>query len=104
MFGLQPWHIIAIVVVALIIFGPQRLPEIGRGMGKALNEFRKGTKEMTEGFRDEVTRPVEETPSATPAQAQTTPEPGASNFCTQCGSSNPAGARFCNKCGAQLPA
>ncbi len=98
MFGLQPWHIIAIVVVALIIFGPSRLPEIGRGMGKALNEFRKGTKEMTEGFKDEVTRPVEGDGSV---QAQ--PQPGGSNFCTQCGTPNPSGSRFCNKCGAQLP-
>jgi sec-independent protein translocase protein TatA len=100
-FGIQPLHIVVIVVVALIIFGPSRLPEIGRGLGKALNEFRKGTKEMTEGFRDEVTKPVE-SPSAPAAPAQPLAEGG--QFCTQCGVANPAGARFCNKCGAQLPA
>jgi len=98
---IQPWHIIVVVVVALIIFGPQRLPEIGRGLGKALNEFRKGTKEMTEGFREEVIKPVEPTSAAPLAPVQ--PQTGG-NYCTQCGAPNPAGSKFCNKCGAQLPA
>lgn len=102
-FGIQPLHIIVIVVVALIIFGPSRLPEIGRGLGKALNEFRKGTKEMTEGFRDEVARPAESMPTAPAAGPVQQPVAG-SNFCTQCGASNPVGSKFCNKCGAQLPA
>jgi len=35
-FGLQPTHLIIIAVVALIIFGPSRLPEIGRAFGKTL--------------------------------------------------------------------
>jgi TatA/E family protein of Tat protein translocase len=106
-FGIQPLHIVVIVVVALIIFGPSRLPEIGRGLGKALNEFRKGTREMTEGFRDEVTKPAENlsapTASATPV-APAQPQTGGGNFCAQCGASNPPDSKFCNKCGAQLPA
>jgi len=103
-FGIQPLHIIVIVVVALIIFGPSRLPEIGRGLGKALNEFRKGTREMTEGFREEVTKPADNL-SATVTPVTTAQQPAAgSNFCTQCGAPNPAGSKFCNKCGAQLPA
>jgi sec-independent protein translocase protein TatA len=102
-FGIQPLHIIVIVVVALIIFGPSRLPEIGRGLGKALNEFRRGTKEMTEGFREEVTRPGDS--PAAPAATSAPPQPQAGgNFCAQCGAANPAGSKFCNKCGAQLPA
>ena len=100
-FGIQPLHIIVIILVALVIFGPSRLPEIGRGMGKAINEFRKGTKEMTEGFKDEVTKPEES--SATPA-AVAQPQQTGGNFCTKCGSPNPTDARFCNKCGAQLAA
>ncbi len=40
MFGLQPLHLIIILVVALLIFGPQRLPEIGRAFGKSIAEFR----------------------------------------------------------------
>jgi sec-independent protein translocase protein TatA len=117
-FGIQPLHIIVVVIVALIIFGPARLPEIGRGLGKAINEFRKGAKEMTEGFREEVVSPGgAPTPPVTAASSQSQPslsegapsvvgpqQPASGNFCTQCGAPNPPGSRFCNKCGAQLPA
>ncbi len=113
-FGIQPLHLVVIVIVALIIFGPSRLPEIGRGLGKALNEFRQGTKEMTEGFRDEVTKPSAETPPAAPvgqpaqpvamAPLPSAPQPAAGSFCPQCGAANPADARFCKACGSKLAA
>jgi sec-independent protein translocase protein TatA len=112
-FGLQPWHIIAVVVVALIIFGPKRLPEIGRGIGKALNEFRQGTKEMTDSFRDEMRSaepaqaPVQSIAQPVQPQAFVPPTPApqleGGNFCVHCGAPNPAEAKFCNKCGSQLP-
>ena len=40
MFGLRPEHIVLIVIVALLIFGPKQLPELGKSLGKAINEFR----------------------------------------------------------------
>ncbi len=99
-FGIQPIHLIIVAIVALIIFGPSRLPEIGRGLGRAMNEFRRGTREMGESFREEVKRPdVEEPTSDNHREAIVE---GAGNFCTNCGSPNPSGARFCNKCGTQL--
>ena len=119
-FGLQPVHLIAIFVVALLIFGPRRLPEIGRGVGKAINEFRKGASEMTDGLREEISKPTHDAlpveamaqgPSMAPAigmSAEASPasavQTARSNFCSQCGSSNAAEARFCNKCGSQLSA
>lgn len=121
-FGLQPLHLVVIFIIALLIFGPRRLPEIGRGIGKAINEFRKGTQEMAEGLRDEVSNPNHEArasagasdgPSMAPP-AHTQPMPVApvapvataatGNFCPNCGSANAAEARFCNKCGTQLSA
>lgn len=48
MFGLGLPEILLILVIALLIFGAARLPEIGRSLGKALSEFKKGTKEFTE--------------------------------------------------------
>lgn len=37
----QPMHLLIVLVIALIIFGPKRLPELGAGLGKSLREFKK---------------------------------------------------------------
>ncbi|MCM3393115.1 twin-arginine translocase TatA/TatE family subunit [Cytobacillus oceanisediminis] len=44
--------LILILMVALIVFGPNKLPEIGRAFGKSLHEFKKATKEITDNFGD----------------------------------------------------
>ena len=49
-FGIQPIHIFLIIIVALLLFGPKRLPEMGRNIGKAISEFRNGTKEITDSL------------------------------------------------------
>lgn len=41
-----PGHMLLIAVVALIFFGPAKLPELGRGFGKMLREFKSGTKSI----------------------------------------------------------
>jgi sec-independent protein translocase protein TatA len=96
-FGLQPLHLIVILVVALLIFGPKRLPEIGRYIGKTLTEFRAGTQELSQSFREEINQ----TPPARP-QPATTVNQDAGNFCSKCGVPNSAEARFCSNCGTQL--
>lgn len=96
-FGIQPLHLIVILVVALLIFGPKRLPEIGRYIGKTLTEFRAGTQELTESFREEVSKPIPpHTAASQSAQAD------AGNFCTKCGVPNSPQARFCGNCGTAL--
>ena len=42
---LQPMHLILILAIALIIFGPGKLPQIGSGLGKSINEFKKALAE-----------------------------------------------------------
>ncbi len=37
------WEILLVLVVALIVFGPKRLPEMGHALGKAISEFRRAT-------------------------------------------------------------
>ena len=60
--GLGHWWILLIIAaLALIIFGPQRLPELGAGLGKAIREFRKGASEMTESLKEEATKPADKT-------------------------------------------
>ena len=39
-FNLGPWEILLILVVILILFGARRLPELARGLGQGINEFR----------------------------------------------------------------
>lgn len=50
MFNLGPLEVIAILVVALVVFGPNRLPEIGRQIGRAMREIRK----FQSSIQDEV--------------------------------------------------
>jgi sec-independent protein translocase protein TatA len=104
-FGIQPIHIVLIILVAFLLFGATKLPEIGRSLGKTITEFKKGTKEAAEGFKEEVSKG--DAAPAAPAQAAS-PAPAASSapagrFCIQCGAPNPAEARFCASCGAKLP-
>ena len=115
-FGIQPIHIVVIVLVAVLIFGPKKLPEMGRSIGKMINEFRNGTREITGSFQEESNRPVTpqgsvsrmDTSTATPvASAPNTilsPAPApVGNFCIHCGAANPSEAHYCNQCGAKLP-
>jgi sec-independent protein translocase protein TatB len=61
--GMGPLEIIVILVIALAIFGPQRMAEISRSLGKAVREFRKVSSEFTRTLTEEVApeeRPVKE--------------------------------------------
>jgi len=40
------WELAIVVILALIVFGPKRLPEIGGALGKGIKEFKKGTQEL----------------------------------------------------------
>jgi len=51
-FGMGGMEIMVIMVVALIIFGPGKLPEIGAQVGKAVRDFRRTTNELTREFND----------------------------------------------------
>ncbi|MCL7749315.1 twin-arginine translocase TatA/TatE family subunit [Halalkalibacter alkaliphilus] len=44
--------LILILVIALVVFGPKKLPEIGNAFGKTLLEFKKGTKELTDSLEE----------------------------------------------------
>ena len=67
-------ELIIIFIVALIVFGPKKLPELGKSLGKGLSEFRRASNELKSTIEEEVrsieteaTKPVEESnPSSDP--------------------------------------
>ena len=52
-------ELIIILVIALIVFGPRKLPELGRSLGKSIGEFRKASNELKSTLEEEIR--VEET-------------------------------------------
>ncbi len=46
---LQPWHLVVILVVALLIFGPSKLPGLGKGLGEGIKGFKEGIKGLGGG-------------------------------------------------------
>ena len=59
MFNIGLPELLIIVAIALIVFGPNKLPELARAFGRAMREFRKATEEVKESFEAE-TRDLEE--------------------------------------------
>ena len=47
-------ELIVIFVIALIFFGPRKLPELGRSLGKSLSEFKKASNELRNTIEDEI--------------------------------------------------
>jgi sec-independent protein translocase protein TatA len=58
----QPTHLLVILFIALLVFGPKKLPELGKGLGEGIR-----------GFKDSMNG-KDSTPTVTPAAASTEPE------------------------------
>ncbi len=54
--------LILILVIALIVFGPNKLPELGRAVGRTLKEFKTATKSLTSDYDDEKPQTKEKAP------------------------------------------
>jgi TatA/E family protein of Tat protein translocase len=59
MFNIGMPELLIIVAIALIVFGPNKLPELAKGLGRAIREFKKATEEVKESFHEE-TKDLEE--------------------------------------------
>lgn len=59
----QPMHLLVIAVIAILIFGPRKLPELGKGLGEGLRGFKEGIKGMTESKTENPPAVVPETKS-----------------------------------------
>jgi sec-independent protein translocase protein TatA len=55
---ISPWHIAILVLVVLVCFGPKRLPEMGRSLGKGIREFKDGIAHHHERIEEADSTPV----------------------------------------------
>lgn len=47
----SPFHWLVVLLIVLVIFGPKKLPELGRGLGTAIRDFKEGLKGVSEGVQ-----------------------------------------------------
>jgi sec-independent protein translocase protein TatA len=74
---IQPTHLLLILVVALLVLGPRRLPEVGRGLGKGIRDFRGALA----GIEEHTSGPIENKAASTPLAAeQATSAPAPANY------------------------
>jgi sec-independent protein translocase protein TatA len=59
MFGLGPMELVIIFMIALLVFGAKKIPEIAQGLGKGITEFKKAAREVT----DEIENASKASPS-----------------------------------------
>ena len=74
MFGIGVPELLVIMVIALIVLGPKRLPEVAKSLGKAFAEFRRATSDLSEELND-ARMALEEEVRMAERQARTTPPP-----------------------------
>ncbi len=74
-FGLGTGELIIILVVVLLLFGAKRLPDLARGLGKSLQEFKKASREA----ENEIRQSIDEQPKAPPPTKPSGTIPPAAN-------------------------
>ena len=77
MFGIGMTELLVILGIALIVFGPKKLPELAKHLGKAMREFRKATEEVKEniGLNDSNNFDINEVASSTAEVPKEKPAP-----------------------------
>ncbi len=74
MFGIGVPELILILIIGLVVFGPGKLPEVGRAVGKSIREFKKATSSVTEELDAAPEKPRREAKAETKAEDATEAE------------------------------
>jgi sec-independent protein translocase protein TatA len=96
---LQPWHVIVILVIVLVVFGPGKLPQLGKAVGDTMRDFKKAVSDEPKPEQPAAAAPVA---TAAPAAAASAAGP-ATRECATCHKPVPVNDRFCGTCGATQP-
>ena len=86
-----PWEIAIVVVIALLIFGPKKLPQMGQSVGRSIRGFKEGLKESQEEFKSALSEdqsaatvtPVQPAEAAQPVVTTAVAEPAQAPAATQ---------------------
>jgi TatA/E family protein of Tat protein translocase len=90
-FNVGPLELVIVLVIALLVIGPKRLPEMGNSLGKTIREFRKASTDITEAASLEPeTKPTVQQATASPAAAPASTAPAAAHAPTPAGAPAPA--------------
>ena len=74
--NISPIHLVIVLIIALIVIGPGKLPEVGAALGKSIKEFRKAASDITETAHAEAA-PIAAATAAAVAPAPVAPAPAA---------------------------
>ncbi len=75
---LQPWHLLVILVIVLIVFGPGKLPDLGQSLGRGIREFKSSIKGDEDDSVKSVASTVVDPPTTAPKSNVTVVETPAS--------------------------
>ncbi len=75
MFGIGVPELVLILIIGLVVFGPGKLPEIGKAVGKSLNEFKKATSNLTAEDKTKAKAEIREAEVLPPEEKPKTDEP-----------------------------
>jgi len=70
-------EMLIILVVALIFFGPRKLPELGRSLGRSINEFKRASNDLRNTLDDEIRAEERKAPAVNPTDPANLPSPAA---------------------------
>jgi sec-independent protein translocase protein TatA len=67
---LQPTHLLFVLVIALLVLGPKRLPEVGRSLGKGLRDFKNALSGEDHSSREELSPTTADSTTPAPERAE----------------------------------
>ena len=106
LFGLGLQELLIILVLALIFFGADKIPQLARTIGKGMSEFRKAQREMEEELNKASESPsafaagVDPIPTTAVSDAQ--PPAAAHVTCPACGGKTVGDSSYCSQCGHRM--